>query len=84
MIVRIFSPRQLQIEKKGKKRTKKGIRDDAKCANKDRCEIDFNVPTPVFFDIVSFVLSKRTRRFVIGVLEGTKVTHDDIRARLID
>jgi len=30
------------------------------------------------------VLRKRTRRFVIGVLEGTNVTHDDISARLID
>lgn len=79
-----FQSSSVTNREKGKKRTKKGIRDDAKCANKDRCEIDFNVPTPVFFDIVSFVLSKRTRRFVIGVLEGTKVTHDDIRARLID
>jgi len=84
VIDRIFSPRQLQYREKGKKRTKKGTRDDAKCANKDRREIDFNVPTPVFFDIVYFALSKRTRRFVIGVLEGTKVTHDDSRARLID
>ena len=79
-----FSSSSVTNREKGKKRTKKGIRDDAKCANKDRCEIDFNVPTPVFFDIASFVLSKRTRRFVIGVLEGTKVTHDDIRARLIE
>jgi len=78
MIVRMFSPRQLQIVEK-----------KVKSERKREYEMTRNVQTktdatPVFFDIVTFVPSKRTRRFVIGALEGTKVTHDDIRARLID